>query len=139
MRSFSLGLMLLVSTSLFAEEVSLKEDWIVDSEGDEVLVLDNKVLIKLKSITDGARTSVYSGNANLEQAQLEILSAINKINTTATYEVQAGDTLRKIAVKLYNNENKWKEIYYLNKELLAVEKLSIGTKLKVRPADGNKK
>ncbi len=139
MRSFSLGLMLLVSTSIFAEEVSLKEDWIVDSEGDEVLVLENKVLTKLKSMTDGARTSVYSGNANLEQAQLEILSAVNKINTTATYEVQAGDTLRNIAVKLYNNENKWKEIYYLNKELLAVEKLSIGMKLKVRPSDESKK
>lgn len=138
MRSFSLGLMLILSSSLFAEENTLKDDWIVDSEGDEVLVLENKVLTKLKSMTDGTRTSVYSGNTNLEQAQLEILSAVNKINTTAVYEVAAGDTLRKIAVKLYNNENKWKEIYYLNKEILAVEKLSVGMKLKVRPADGNK-
>lgn len=138
MRSFSLGLMLILSSSLFAEETTLKDDWIVDSEGDEVLVLENKVLTKLKSMTDGTRTSVYSGNTNLEQAQLEILSAVNKINTTAIYEVAAGDTLRKIAVKLYNNENKWKEIYYLNKEILAVEKLSVGMKLKVRPADGNK-
>lgn len=138
MRSFSMGLMLILSSSLFAQETTLKDDWIVDSEGDEVLVLENKVLTKLKSITDGTRTSVYSGNINLEKAQLEILSAVNKINTTAIYEVAAGDTLRKIAVKLYNNENKWKEIYYLNKEILAVEKLSVGMKLKVRPADGNK-
>lgn len=138
MRSFSLGLMLILSSSLFAQETTLKDDWIVDSEGDEVLVLENKVLTKLKSMTDGTRTSVYSGNINLEKAQLEILSAVNKINTTAIYEVAAGDTLRKIAVKLYNNENKWKEIYYLNKEILAVEKLSVGMKLKVRPADGNK-
>lgn len=138
MRSFSLGLMLILSSSLFAQETTLKDDWIVDSEGDEVLVLENKVLTKLKSMTDGTRTSVYSGNINLEMAQLEILSAVNKINTTAIYEVAAGDTLRKIAVKLYNNENKWKEIYYLNKEILALEKLSVGMKLKVRPADGNK-
>lgn len=138
MRSFSVGLMLILSSSLFAQETTLKDDWIVDSEGDEVLVLENKVLTKLKSMTDGTRTSVYSGNINLEKAQLEILSAVNKINTTAIYEVAAGDTLRKIAVKLYNNENKWKEIYYLNKEILAVEKLSVGMKLKVRPADRNK-
>lgn len=138
MRSFSFGIMFLLSSAVFAQDVTLKEDWVTDAEGDEVLVLENKVLTKLKAITNRTKTSVYSGNVDLEKSQLDILNAVSKINSTSTYEVEAGDTLRKIAVKLYNNENKWKEIFYLNKDVLSVEKLSVGMKLKVRNIDENK-
>lgn len=135
MHFFSLLFGILLATSLYAQEASLdslKDDWTKDAEGDEVLVLENKVLTKLGAITKGTKSSVYSGNADLEKSQLEILHAVGKINNVTTYEVVSGDTLRKIAVKLYDNENKWKEIFYLNKELLSIEKLSIGMKLKVR-------
>jgi hypothetical protein len=36
----------------------------------------------------------------------------------ATYETKAGDTLRSIATKFYNDPNKWRSLYELNKDRL---------------------
>jgi nucleoid-associated protein YgaU len=41
-----------------------------------------------------------------------------KLDTQTQYEVQSGDSLAKIAMKLYGNSNKWQAIYDLNKETI---------------------
>lgn len=48
------------------------------------------------------------------------------------YIVQAGDTLARIATKLYGRPGAWQEIYNANREILsAPEKLSVGMKLRL--------
>ena len=41
-----------------------------------------------------------------------------KLDAQTQYEVQSGDSLAKIAMKLYGNSNKWQAIYDLNKEAI---------------------
>jgi nucleoid-associated protein YgaU len=55
---------------------------------------------------------------------------------SSEYQVQAGDTLTKIASKLYGNGNRWEEIYKLNKTKIgdSPTKLKIGMILKLPSA-----
>ena len=53
-----------------------------------------------------------------------------------TYEVQAGDTLSKIAKREYGNANAWNRIFEANKDILKdPNKIFPGQKLKI-PAKG---
>lgn len=50
----------------------------------------------------------------MEQAKQKLIAS-NQL-TQNTYTVQKGDTLKSIAIKLYNDESRWSEIYELNKD-----------------------
>ena len=44
-----------------------------------------------------------------------------KLDPQKEYEVQPGDSLAKISMKLYGNGNKWQSIYDLNKEAIGTD------------------
>ncbi|MFN2133573.1 MAG: LysM peptidoglycan-binding domain-containing protein [Anaerolineae bacterium] len=49
-----------------------------------------------------------------------------------TYTVQAGDTLGKIAQKVYNDAGRWKEIFEANKETIKnPDLIQVGQQLKI--------
>ena len=49
-----------------------------------------------------------------------------------TYTVQAGDTLGKIAQKVYNDASRWKEIFEANKDLIQnPDLIQVGQELKI--------
>lgn len=53
-------------------------------------------------------------------------------STDKTYEVQAGDTLSKIAKREYGDANKWKRIYDANTDILKdPDKIYPGQTLKI--------
>jgi nucleoid-associated protein YgaU len=53
-------------------------------------------------------------------------------STDKTYEVQAGDTLSKIAKREYGDANAWKRIYDANKDILKdPDKIYPGQTLKI--------
>jgi nucleoid-associated protein YgaU len=53
-----------------------------------------------------------------------------------TYEVQAGDSLSKIAKRVYGNASAWKKIFEANRDLLKdPDKIFPGQKLKLPAAD----
>lgn len=52
-----------------------------------------------------------------------------------TYVVESGDTLIRIARKLFNDPNRWREIYDLNRDKLrSPDEVPVGVTLKVPPA-----
>ncbi|HEX3358098.1 MAG TPA: LysM peptidoglycan-binding domain-containing protein [Tepidisphaeraceae bacterium] len=55
------------------------------------------------------------------------------IDTKSQYEVQSGDSLAKISMKLYGNSSKWETIYDLNKEQIGSDpaKVKVKTILKL--------
>ena len=53
-----------------------------------------------------------------------------------TYEVKSGDSLSKIAKRVYGNASAWKRIYEANRDLLKdPDKIFPGQKLKIPAAD----
>jgi nucleoid-associated protein YgaU len=53
-----------------------------------------------------------------------------------TYEVKSGDSLSKIAKRVYGNASDWKKIYEANRDLLKdPDKIFPGQKLKIPAAD----
>ena len=53
-----------------------------------------------------------------------------------TYEVKSGDSLSKIAKRVYGNASAWKKIYEANRDLLKdPDKIFPGQKLKIPAAD----
>ena len=44
-----------------------------------------------------------------------------KLDPQTQYEVQSGDSLAKIAMKLYGSSNKWQGIYDLNKDTIGAD------------------
>jgi LysM repeat protein len=55
----------------------------------------------------------------------------------ATYEVQPGDTLHRIAVKVYGDAARWQKIYDANREKLSTpQSLRVGQTLSIPPAAG---
>ena len=54
-------------------------------------------------------------------------ATIRKTTITRKYTVRAGDSLMKISSKMYGDQNRWREIYRANKEMLDKEKkLKVG-------------
>lgn len=53
-----------------------------------------------------------------------------------TYEVKSGDSLSKIAKRVYGNASDWKKIFEANRDLLKdPDKIFPGQKLKIPAAD----
>jgi nucleoid-associated protein YgaU len=50
------------------------------------------------------------------------------IDPNTQYQVQSGDSLHKIAMKLYGNSNKWQAIYDLNKEAIGADPAKLRAK-----------
>jgi nucleoid-associated protein YgaU len=55
------------------------------------------------------------------------------VDSKAEYRVTTGDSLNKIAIKLYGNANRWEEIYKLNKDKIGADpaRLKVGMILKL--------
>ena len=51
-----------------------------------------------------------------------------QIDPNTQYQVQPGDSLHKIAMKLYGNANKWQAIYDLNKEAIGADPAKVKVK-----------
>ncbi len=61
-----------------------------------------------------------------------VVAAASTAAAAETYRVRSGDTLSKIAKKVYNDGNKWRVIYEANKDALANPKdLKRGQLLKI--------
>jgi nucleoid-associated protein YgaU len=59
-------------------------------------------------------------------------STAPKAEVYETYEVKSGDSLSKIAKKVYGNANEWKQIFEANKDVLKdPDKIFPGQKLKL--------
>lgn len=57
-----------------------------------------------------------------------------RVSVPATHTVQQGDTLGKISRKYYGTQNRWKEIYNYNRDILRTpSSLKIGAVLKLPP------
>ena len=59
-----------------------------------------------------------------------------EVRSPSTYVVQKGDTLEKIAKKLYGDPNQWRQIYNANKDKLASpNRIYSGQKLVIPPSE----
>lgn len=125
--------LIILSSIVFASNDDfLKNDWKVDDDGDEVLELNNTTISKINSMATRSNLSLYSNGKDQSEAEKKILSELGKTKVFKTYIVYNGDTLRKISHKLYGTDERWKEIYYLNKAILAKNRLTVGMELNVR-------
>lgn len=74
-------------------------------------------------------------------AQPVPVKSIEPVSTEAatTYTVKAGDTLEKIAAKVYGSSNQWRRIYLANKgSLSGPNRIYPGQKLVIPPAEEKK-
>lgn len=79
----------------------------------------------LSSATPAARTPAATAPTQSDQPA----------TGRATYVVEAGDTLRKIAKKALGDSNRWREIYELNRDKISTPDIVvIGIELKLPPA-----
>jgi nucleoid-associated protein YgaU len=63
-------------------------------------------------------------------------STAPEAEASETYEVKSGDSLSKIAKRVYGNASDWKKIYEANRDLLKdPDKIFPGQKLKIPAAD----
>lgn len=124
---------LLISMNLsHAQDDVFSDLWQRDREGDLVLYL-NEELVSL-ALDENKREQKLKAIKSAEKEKV----AEEKVELVE-YVVVEGDNLSKIALKLYGNEQKWKEIYFYNKSFFTSNKLAVGVKLKVRPATNPKK
>jgi len=63
-------------------------------------------------------TSSQTTSAKPDATAINADTTSPKIDPQTQYEVQSGDSLAKIAMKLYGSSNKWQAIYDLNKEAI---------------------
>ncbi len=103
--------------------------WVSDERGDLVFELDYKIKAKLKASLEQRASSIYDNADSPVLVSKQLKEEITR-KKIALYEVESGDTLKSIALKLYGNESMWKEIYLLNESKLTGEELPVGMKLK---------
>ncbi|MBI3615571.1 MAG: LysM peptidoglycan-binding domain-containing protein [Candidatus Omnitrophica bacterium] len=67
-------------------------------------------------------------------------SSLSSSETPTTYTVKSGDTLDKIAAKVYGDSNEWRRIYQANKDRLSTpNRIYPGQKLTIPPARAKKR
>ena len=66
----------------------------------------------------GATASTAGATEKADPTAIKPDTTSPKLDPQTQYEVQSGDSLAKIAMKLYGNSGKWQAIYDLNKEAI---------------------
>jgi len=83
---------------------------------------------------DEGRQDVRMRHGNTLAADISAATKTNyKAGWSDTYIVNHGDTMRKIALRIYGDENKWKDIYELNKKSIKDYTVHFGQVLKLPP------
>jgi nucleoid-associated protein YgaU len=88
---------------------------------------------KQRELEARAREMKEAQDERLEEAKQRIRERREAAKTEAkTYTVQAGDTLGKIAQKVYNDASRWREIFEANKETIQnPDLIQVGQELKI--------
>jgi nucleoid-associated protein YgaU len=92
---------------------------------------------KQQELEARAREMKEARDERLEEAKRRIRERREAARAEAkaeakTYTVQAGDTLGKIAQKVYNDASRWKEIFEANKETIKnPDLIQVGQELKI--------
>ena len=86
---------------------------------------------KQQELEARARELKEAQDKRLEEAKQKIRER-RAAAKAKTYTVQAGDTLGKIAQKVYNDASRWREIFEANKETIQnPDLIQVGQELKI--------
>jgi len=98
---------------------------------------DGKKVVAVSSKTSAEPTEAAPEHMTMgeKEEHAKDMAAKKSTASTDTYEVAAGDTLEKIASKVYHDRSRWQEIYDLNKDKLhSPSSIRVGQKLKLKGA-----
>ena len=81
-----------------------------------------------ESEVKGTSTIATNTTAIADSTTLKPDTTSPKVDTQNQYEVQSGDSLHKIAMKLYGSSAKWQAIYDANKEAIGPDPAKVKAK-----------
>lgn len=126
----------LKDTDLNSDEVNRRVDEYLKSRGytdEEIYKLRSAILESLNSRISPAVKAAIEGNGKTGITGIDSQKLQEAENTESQiYVVKRGDTLSKIAKKVYGDSRKWTVIYSLNRDQIKnPDRIEIGQKLKI--------